>query len=122
MITPFFALASASAKADLPLAVGPAISASRGKTEDLMFIATLIAADELSSGEISVAEDALREAGVHSFGRSWIEPDVACDLLFSAMPDRARQALEGLIGNVDVVVQGEAGRRKKMLIADMDST
>jgi len=59
---------------------------------------------------------------VHSFGRSWIEPDVACDLLFSVMPDKARAALEGLIPGVDVVVQGEAGRRKKLLIADMDST
>jgi phosphoserine phosphatase len=87
-----------------------------------MFIATLIAADRLSSGDISLAEDAMREAGVHSFGRSWIEPDAACDLLFSAMPDRVRVTLEGLIPGVDVVVQGEAGRRKKLLIADMDST
>ncbi len=87
-----------------------------------MFIATLIAADRLSSGDISVAEDALREAGVHSFGRSWIEPQTACDLLFSAMPERARTTLEGRLPRVDVVVQGEAGRRKKLLIADMDST
>jgi phosphoserine phosphatase len=87
-----------------------------------MFIATLIAADRLSSGDISHAEDALREAGVHSFGRSWIEPGVACDLLFSISPDRVRATLEGLLPRVDVVVQGEAGRRKKLLIADMDST
>jgi phosphoserine phosphatase len=87
-----------------------------------MFIATLIAADRLSSGDISAAEDALREAGVHSFGRSWIEPDTACDLLFSIAPARAREALEGLLEETDVIVQGEAGRRKKLLIADMDST
>jgi phosphoserine phosphatase len=87
-----------------------------------MFIATLIAAERLSSGDISVAEDALRDAGVHSFGRSWIEPEKACDLLFSTMPDRARPALAGCLGAVDVVVQGEVGRRKKLLIADMDST
>lgn len=87
-----------------------------------MFIATLIAAERLSSGDISTAEDALAEAGVHSFGRSWIEEDVACDLLFSVMPQRARERLEGLLPGVDVVVQGEAGRRKKLLIADMDST
>ena len=30
--------------------------------------------------------------------------------------------LEGLIPEVDVIVQGEAGRRKKLLVADMDST
>jgi phosphoserine phosphatase len=87
-----------------------------------MFIATLIAKDRLSSGDISSAEDALAAAGVHSFGRSWIEANVACDLLFSTAPQRARATLEGLLNGVDVIVQGEAGRRKKLLIADMDST
>ena len=37
-------------------------------------------------------------------------------------PDAARAALEGLIAGVDVVVQAEAGRRKRLLAADMDST
>ncbi len=87
-----------------------------------MFIATLIAAERLSSGDISAAEDALREAGVHAFGRSWIEEDKACDLLFSLLPGAAREALEGLLPDIDVIVQGEAGRRKKLLVADMDST
>ncbi|HEY1607283.1 MAG TPA: phosphoserine phosphatase SerB [Allosphingosinicella sp.] len=87
-----------------------------------MFIATLIAKERLSSGDISAAEDALRDAGVHAFGRSWIERDKACDLLFSTMPSAARQALEGRFADVDVVVQGEAGRRRKLLVADMDST
>ncbi|MEA3001233.1 MAG: phosphoserine phosphatase [Sphingomonadales bacterium] len=87
-----------------------------------MFIATLIAADRLSSGEISAAEDALRAAGVHAFGRSWIEEDKACDLLFSMLTGAARRALEGLLPGVDVVVQGEAGRRRRLLVADMDST
>jgi phosphoserine phosphatase len=87
-----------------------------------MFIATLIAKDRLSSGEISVAEDALRTAGIEPMGRSWIEEDVACDLLFSASPRTAREALDGRFPGVDVIVQGEAGRRKRMLIADMDST
>ncbi|HEX8667828.1 MAG TPA: phosphoserine phosphatase SerB [Allosphingosinicella sp.] len=87
-----------------------------------MFIATLIAAQRLSSGDISAAEDALEAVGIDPFGRSWIEPDTACDLLFATAPERARTALEGLLPEVDVVVQGEAGRRKKLLIADMDST
>jgi phosphoserine phosphatase len=87
-----------------------------------MFIATLIAADRLASGEISAAEDALREAGIHAFGRSWIEEDKACDLLFSLLPGAARRALEGRLPGIDVIVQGEAGRRKRLLVADMDST
>jgi phosphoserine phosphatase len=87
-----------------------------------MFIATLIAADRLRGGEISAAEDALRAAGLEPRGRSWVEPDSACDLLFSGSPDRARIALEGLVERTDVIVQGEAARRKRLLVADMDST
>src|SRR3954468_15362286 len=119
-MTPPVPSASVIASADLPLAVGPAISASGGKVEErpFMFIATLIAAERLSSGDISVAEDALRDAGVHAFGRSWIEEDRACDLLFSMLPLTARRALEGLLPGIDVVVQGEAGRRRKLLVAD----
>jgi phosphoserine phosphatase len=87
-----------------------------------MFIATLIAAQHLSSGDISAAEDALRAVYIEPMGRSWVEPDKACDLLFSASPVTAREALAGIAAGVDLVVQGEAGRRKKLLVADMDST
>ncbi len=87
-----------------------------------MFIATLIAKDRLSSGDISQAEDALRSAGAVPSGRSWIEEDVACDILLSTSPRGARAALEGLLPGVDVVVQGEASRRRKLLVSDMDST
>jgi phosphoserine phosphatase len=87
-----------------------------------MFIATLIAADRLSSGDISAAEDALADAGGYFMGRSWVEQDKACDLLFSSAPGPVRFALEGLASGVDVIVQGEAGRRKRLLVADMDST
>ena len=87
-----------------------------------MFIATLIAADRLSSGDISAAEDAVRAAGGYLMGRSWVEADKACDILFSSAPAPVRRALEGLVSGVDVIVQGEAGRRKKLLVADMDST
>ncbi|HEV2078330.1 MAG TPA: phosphoserine phosphatase SerB [Allosphingosinicella sp.] len=87
-----------------------------------MFIATLIAKERLSSGDISAAEDALRNAGIAPSGRSWIEEDVACDVLLSASPQAARSALEGLLPGVDVIVQGEASRRRKLLVSDMDST
>ncbi|HEX8468094.1 MAG TPA: phosphoserine phosphatase SerB [Allosphingosinicella sp.] len=87
-----------------------------------MFIATLIAKDRLAGGDISLAADSLAGAGIAPFGRSWIEEDKACDLLFSAAPGPARAALEGLIDGVDVIVQGEASRRRRLLVADMDST
>ena len=87
-----------------------------------MFIATLIAKERLAGGDISQAEDALRAVSIEPMGRSWIEDGTACDLLFSANPAPARQALDGMLAGVDVVVQGEANRRKKLLVADMDST
>jgi phosphoserine phosphatase len=87
-----------------------------------MFIATLIAKDRLADGDISAASDALAGAGIAPYGRSWIEDDKACDLLFSASPGSARAALEGRLGEIDVVVQGEASRRRRLLVADMDST
>src|SRR4051812_736758 len=122
MTVPPVRSASASASADLPLAVGPAISASRGREEEAMFIATLIVKERLSGGDISAAGDALRGTGIEPYGRSWIEEDKACDLLFSAAPEPARAALEGLLPGIDVVVQGEASRRRRLLVADMDST
>ena len=61
-------------------------------------------------------------AGAHAFARSWIEDDKACDLLFSLRPEAARRALEGAFPEVDVVVQAEAERRRRLLVADMDST
>lgn len=106
----------------MPLAVGPAMSASGGSAAETMFIATLIAADRLSVGDISCAEDAIAQAGVPALGRSWIEEGAACDLLFEAGSAAVRVALEGLAPGVDVVVQAEEGRRKKLLVADMDST
>ncbi|HEX8624242.1 MAG TPA: phosphoserine phosphatase SerB [Allosphingosinicella sp.] len=87
-----------------------------------MFIATLIAKERLAGGDISAASDALAAAGIAPFGRSWIEQDKACDLLFPAPTGPARAALEGLIDGVDVIVQGEASRRRRLLVADMDST
>jgi phosphoserine phosphatase len=82
------------------------------------FIATLIAADRLVRGDISAAQDALGGAA----GPEWVEPERACDLLLGPEPGNARAALEGLLPGVDVVVQPREGRRKRLLVADMDST
>ena len=87
-----------------------------------MFIATLIAKERLSGGDISAAEDRMAAAGAHAFARSWIEDERACDLLFSQGEDAARVALEGAFEAIDVVVQPEAERRRRLLVADMDST
>ncbi len=87
-----------------------------------MFIATLIAADQLSAGDISSAQDKLRDALCEPKGVAPIEEGKAVDLAFASGPERARAALEGVFEGVDVVVQPILGRIKSLLVADMDST
>jgi phosphoserine phosphatase len=59
---------------------------------------------------------------------AWLDPGVAADVFFAAgagldrrsFADRARAALDG--APADVIVQPAAGRRKRLFLADMDST
>ncbi len=83
-----------------------------------MFIATLIAKDRLTRGDISIAEDAVGDVR----GFAWLDEGHAGDLALDGDPGVARRALEGLLGGVDVIVQPAAGRRKRLIVADMDST
>jgi phosphoserine phosphatase len=107
----------------LPLAVGPAMSASGGSDEDLVvYIATLIAAERLTRGVISAGVDALSLVGAEPVDWQWVEEGVAADIGFVHQPEAGRIALEGLDPGVDVVVQPAAGRAKQLLVADMDST
>ncbi|OHT19039.1 phosphoserine phosphatase SerB [Edaphosphingomonas haloaromaticamans] len=85
-----------------------------------MFIATLIATDGSLVPEISDrARLALAEAGCAPVVGRWIDEGYALDLAFAADPGTARAVLEPM---ADVVVQPEAGRAKRLLVADMDST
>lgn len=88
----------------------------------MAYIATLIAADTLSAGDISSAQDKLRDAGCAPGEAGPLEAGRAADLAFATKPDQARAALEGGFDRVDVVVQPAEGRRKRLLVADMDST
>jgi phosphoserine phosphatase len=87
-----------------------------------VFTATLIAAQTLKAGDISSAADRLTSIGVTGLSQSWIEPEKAADLHFTGDAIAARQALEEAIPGVDVIVQASAHRRRKLIIADMDST
>jgi phosphoserine phosphatase len=84
-----------------------------------LFIATLIAPD-LPQGEITAARDRLDAAGCLPVAQIWVEQGEAADLQFGLDPDAARTALEGQ--GYDVVVQPAEDRRKKLIVADMDST
>ncbi|MDB5707584.1 MAG: phosphoserine phosphatase [Sphingomonas bacterium] len=87
-----------------------------------MFIATLIAAGNLSGGDISAAQDRLDEAGCLPAAHVWLDEGFAADIMFGLEPDAARTALEGVFPGTDVVVQLAEGRAKQLLVADMDST
>lgn len=53
----------------------------------------------------------------------WLAPDEAAEFSLGALPDNQSQVWQDLQGmGVDLVIQQTKGRRKKMLLADMDST
>lgn len=87
-----------------------------------MFIATLIAAGNLSGGDISAARDRLDQAGCLPAADAWIDEGFAADVDFGLNPEGAREVLEGAFPGVDVVVQPVENRVKRLLVADMDST
>ncbi|NJC33234.1 phosphoserine phosphatase [Sphingomonas jejuensis] len=87
-----------------------------------MHIATLIAAERLSAGELSEALDRLAAAGIPVGPVDSFDPDRACDIQLPGGPAGVRTALDGAIAGIDVVVQLADGRAKRLLVADMDST
>ncbi len=87
-----------------------------------MFTATLIAAQSLKAGDISSAADRLAGAGVTLLSQTMVEPGKAADLHFTGDAIAARRSLEEAIPDIDVIVQTTAHRRRRLIIADMDST
>lgn len=85
------------------------------------FVATLLCA----SGARSL-QPALPEALRNAWGGGdvlWLAPDEAAEFALSHVPDNRWDVWEDLQKQeVDMVVQPTEGRRKKMLLADMDST
>jgi phosphoserine phosphatase len=86
-----------------------------------MFTVTL-----LTAPATPVLEGALVEALRNAWGggaADWLMPDVAACFDIPAIPDNRAQVWEDLQAQrVDMVIQPAAGRRKRMLLADMDST
>jgi phosphoserine phosphatase len=94
---------------------------------DLTDVATLIAHPErpfLDDAHAARVAALLPAVGAPD----WLQPGVAVDLPFAAPPDldvrdlaaRAREAISP--AQVDIIVQPRAHRRKKLFLADMDST
>ena len=86
-----------------------------------MFIATLLANPARTNLD-RVAVESLRDAWGGGDAH-WLNPGIAAEFSLPELPANrweAWQALQGL--GFDLVVQKAEGRRKKMLLADMDST
>jgi phosphoserine phosphatase len=98
------------------------MSATVGFEDRRVFIATVIAKAGLEGGDISATADRIRAAGATPGETRWIEPGEAFDVGFTGDPVVVRAALEAVADKADVVVQRAAGRAKRLLISDMDST
>ncbi len=77
----------------------------------------------MSAGDAATASDALRECGGEVGRAHWLDAGAAADIGFAGLAQAtARAALEGALPQRDVVVQDARARRRRLLIADMDST
>lgn len=70
----------------------------------------------LNDGAIQAASDVLRAQGAVVGTPDWLAPEIACDIPF----DGAASAVA--MSAIDAVVLPTSGRRKKLLVADMEST
>src|SRR6202161_2379667 len=99
------------------------IARPSGSVMSSVLVATLIANPlnaPLSEATVDRAAQALN--GIER--RRWLDEGVAADLVFTGDLKARRAALETAFAgeSIDVIAQPLAGRRKRLLIADMDST
>jgi len=95
-------------------------------------VLTLIAAPDGAAQIGAAAEraiEALRRLGAHAGRPDWLAPGCACDIPFDDLvPDQADAAVRLALGDwspappIDLIAQPAAGRRKRLLVADMEST
>jgi phosphoserine phosphatase len=95
-------------------------------------VVTLIAA-QAQEPALAAAVDAAREAliklGAKLAANDWLSPGRACDIGFDDVsPDQADAGIRAAIADaypgaaIDVMAQASAGRRRQLLVADMEST
>ncbi len=71
------------------------------------------------------AVDILTENGATCEPPVWLKEGVACDVIFSGLGRKTSEAIlddQGLLSSVDYCIQAVTNRRKKLFLADMDST
>src|ERR1700729_3230173 len=129
MMTPPVAAANSSASADLPLAVGPAISTAlsfSGRELTCMSLVATLICNPVDPALDSTVVDGARAILPPPGPARWLFDEVAVDIPFTGSEDiagitaRLREARGDL--PIDIVVQSQLDRRKKLFLADMDST
>src|SRR5512134_3138685 len=144
--TPFRRSANVVASADFPLAVGPATTMTDGRPslprssgvsivaplafhELAMSLVLTLTADPataaLEDSIVARVREALAAEGGAPSPARWLAPRIACDIALpqgsrAAVADIARRALGG--APVDIAASVAIGRRKTLLVADMEST
>jgi phosphoserine phosphatase len=79
----------------------------------------------LGPGALATAASALAAAGATVGAADWLAPGIACDLPFAApAPAAAHAAVAAALADaaVDVLATPVAGRRRRLLVADMEAT
>ncbi|MBP2299582.1 phosphoserine phosphatase SerB [Azospirillum picis] len=92
-------------------------------------VATLIAPRTaiLEETAVQTARAALTALGADAGMPDWLAPGTACDLPFGNLaPEQAEAAIRHALGGagapLDIIAQPAATRRKRLLVADMEST
>lgn len=89
-------------------------------------VLTLVAAPgALAPAHVTAARDALRVLGAATGAPDWLAEAEAADLPFEDLaPEQAVAAARAALGDAgpDLLANPTAGRRKRLLLADMDST
>src|SRR5579862_9850215 len=95
-------------------------------------VLTIIAASDASSAlesAVTAAARALTNLGARIDKPDWLAERAACDIAFNdLLPDQADAACRAAIAEqlgpvpIDVVAQPRIGRRKSLLVADMEAT
>lgn len=79
----------------------------------------------LSQDQAEAARRILQHAGARTTAIDWLAPGIACDIPFAGLaPDAAEDATRRGLADapLDLAAQAVAGRRKALLVADMEST
>ena len=78
---------------------------------------------DLDTSRVSAATDALASAGADVGVIDWLADKISCDIPFSGIEHtKAIKLVKNLLAGIDVFAQPVAGRKKTLLLADMDAT